>query len=226
MHDARECRRNRGVDCTQRRRLRREDEFAHPVEVLVVERRFAGQTPVQDATDSPDVGRGADQLGLRELLRRHVLRRSQDLRHPRELGYALVAKLLCNAEVEELDDGFISPSGEEDVRGLEIAVRDPRSMSGRQSRAVPRMMVTSSSFESGPRRSRVERSSPSRYSMTMKTRPSGSWSTSRTCTQFGCAIFAAARPSRMKRSRATASSFFGSGILIATCSSRKRCRAR
>jgi hypothetical protein len=83
-------------------------------------------TALAALAERPDVGAPVDVAPRHHLLRAHVLRRAE---HRPGLGGVIGVLDLGDAEVEHLDDApVVAPIGEEQVRGLEVAVDDAERM--------------------------------------------------------------------------------------------------
>ena len=100
-----------------------------PVQDLVIvvagERRAPDDHLVEDAAQRIDVGTRIDRASF-DLLGRHVLGRADDLARTRDLGLRRARRVLRETEVDDLRRlTGLRIVGEDDVRGLEIAVDDP-----------------------------------------------------------------------------------------------------
>ncbi len=157
------------------RRVVVEDERDEDVEVRSEERRHAAEQVEEGRAERPDVRACVDFLRRPELLRGHVVRRTEDevrLRRLRAcLGHEL-RQVLREAEVEDLEDARL---GHEQVGGLDVTVDDREVV--RLADGIARgdqVADAASAIGNGPFAMTVaERSEPSRYSITMYGTPLG-----------------------------------------------------
>ena len=129
-------------------------------------REPAGQPPVEDDAQGPDVGAAVEAVRLPpDLLGRHVRRSPRDLAPPQPLD------LLVDGQAE-VADARLAPQVEQDVRGLQVAVHQAGSVGvgvvhGSATRATIRIRRGTGTGPARNSSSRVLPSRPSMYSSTM-----------------------------------------------------------
>ena len=116
-----------GALLQDRRRVGDEHRGADLRKRVSVERWRAREELVEDDSERPDVGARVDVARRRELLGRHVERRSHEVARARELLLDAVDAHLRDPEVDDLHDArrILAPR-EKQVRWLQITMNDPR----------------------------------------------------------------------------------------------------
>jgi hypothetical protein len=102
-------------------------------DIFCIERKLACHALKRDDAERPEVGAEVYLGGALDLLRAHVVRRSDEPAERRATDDGLSIAGLGDAEVEDLDDLAVLVGHDEDISRLQIAVNDVRAVCARQS---------------------------------------------------------------------------------------------